>query len=224
MWYLMSLSVFVDLGLFVCFRPLFLCFYYSRAIRASRLDIFLFWCNFAFYHNSIIVFNWTKTSSPISQRTRSISKWNKLEINRLFIVKACKQNLKQRTAHNNSKKYISKLLLLLLLTKKKHHKCLFTNGRAEVHLSEHTWLIWRALYLKAHKESDNGIGLWGLSPVRQPVTAVAAVVVIPTVPRWPVKRKNGSPLWVEIWSWAYSPSLSLFVWKAPRHLPAWLWR
>lgn len=34
--------------------------------------------------------------------------------------------------------------------------------------------------------------------MRQPVTAVAAVVVIPTVPRWPVKRKNGSPLWVEI--------------------------
>lgn len=34
--------------------------------------------------------------------------------------------------------------------------------------------------------------------MRQAVTAVAAVVVIPTVPRWPVKRKNGSPLWVEI--------------------------
>lgn len=111
--------------------------------------------------------------------------------------------------------------------KRKSIKHLVTNGRkargADVHLGEHTWLIWRALYLKAHKESDNGIGLWGLSPVRQAVTAAAAVVVIPTVPRWPLKRKNGSPLWAEIWSWAYSPSLSLFVWKAPRHLPAWLW-
>lgn len=87
---------------------------------------------------------------------------------------------------------------------------------ADVHLGEHTWLIWRALYLKAHKESDNGIGLWGLSPVRQAVTAAAAVVVIPTVPRWPLKRKNGSPLWVEIWSWAYSPlSFSFCVKRRP---------
>lgn len=133
--------------------------------------------------------------------------------------------LMQGTVHNVCKKHILKLLL----TKRPIQnsiKCV-TNGRKARGLMftsvEHTWLIWRSLYLKAHKESDNGIGLWGLSPVRQAVTATAAVVVIPTVPRWPLKRKNGSPLWVEIWSWAYSPSLSLFVWKAPRHLPAWLW-
>ncbi len=101
-----------------------------------------------------------------------------------------------------------------LLTKKPIQKSFESLGRSEgavVHLGEHTWMIWRALYLKAHKESDNGIGLWGLSPVRQAVTAAAAVVVIPTVPRWPLKRKNGSPLWVEIWSWAYSLSLFLFL-------------
>ena len=34
--------------------------------------------------------------------------------------------------------------------------------------------------------------------MRMAVTAVAAVVVIPTVPRWPLKRKNGSALWAEI--------------------------
>lgn len=39
-------------------------------------------------------------------------------------------------------------------------------GGSRVHMSEHTWLIWRALYLTAHKESDNGMGLRGLSPVR----------------------------------------------------------
>lgn len=80
-----------------------------------------------------------------------------------------------------------------------------------------------SLPVKARKESDNGSGLWGLSPGRQAVTAAAAVVVIPSVPRWPLKRKNGSRLWAEIWGRAYSPTLSLFVWKAPRHLPAWLW-
>lgn len=30
------------------------------------------------------------------------------------------------------------------------------------------------------------------------VTAWAAVVVLATVPRWQLKRKNGTPLWAEI--------------------------
>lgn len=129
---------------------------------------------------------------------------------------------------NVCKKHISEIFIIFITVspppqKKRSLKCLVTSEGADVHLGECIWLIWRAPSLKAHKESDNGSGLWGLSPGRQAVTAAAAVVVIPSVPRWPLKRKNGSLLWVEIWSWAYSPSLSLFVWKAPRHLPAWLW-
>lgn len=34
-----------------------------------------------------------------------------------------------------------KIIIIIIINQKKHHKCLFTDVRAEVHLSEHTWLI-----------------------------------------------------------------------------------